>query len=181
MAIEELGKKYFSKDRVRNRMLKRAAEIWGFPESEMDDFDPLVSLLIEACSVEFERISGEIGKTQNRMLERLARLLYPSTSSVCPAYGIVQVCSVEPSIFLYPDAQFVYKTSSKDRKQDDQNSEVFFSPVQAVKIVDGSITYIASCRELFRVEAGRRECTKINSSLRVSKGIKIPAMYLAGH
>src|ERR1700733_10747852 len=103
MPTEELGQKYFTRERIRNRMIRRASEIWGFAESEMDDFDPLVNLLIEACSFEFEKIAGEIGKTQNRMLERLAQLLYPGMITVKPAYGIMQVRSSEPSAILYPD------------------------------------------------------------------------------
>src|SRR6202035_2003437 len=97
MPSEDLNQKYFTRERVRNRMLKRASEIWGFSESEMDDFDPLVNLLMEACSVEFEKIAGEIGKTQNRMLERLARLLYPGMIDVKTSYGVGQVRSSEPT------------------------------------------------------------------------------------
>ncbi len=154
MGAEEFSQKYFSRERVRNRMLKRAAEIWGFPESEMDDFDPLVTLLMEACSVEFEKISGEIGKTQNRMLERLAQLLYPGMIAVRPAYGIMQVRPTEPCSFIYPDAQFVFKPSANDRKRSDGNQEFYFSPSHAFKIADGSIKYIASGRELFEVTEG---------------------------
>lgn len=154
MSTEELSQKYFSRERARNRMLKRAAEIWGFPESEMDDFDPLVILLMEAFAVELEKIAGEIGKTRNRMLERLAQLLYPGTISVSPAYALVQVSSSEPSAILYPDAQFTYKPSASDRKRDSQLPELHFSPSHAMKIVDGSIQYIASGRELCSIEEG---------------------------
>ncbi len=151
---EELSQKYFSRERVKNRMLRRAAEIWGFAESEMDDFDPLVTLLIEACAVEFEKIAGEIGKTQNRMLERLAELLYPGTISVKPAYGLIQVISSEPAAVLYPDALFLYKPVAGDRKREGQSPDLYFSPSHPTKIVDGFIRYIASSRELFSMEEG---------------------------
>lgn len=154
MAIEELSQKYFTRERVRNRMLKRAAEVWGFSESEMDDFDPLVRLLIEACSVEFEKIAGEIGKTQNRMLERLAQLLYPGMIDVNPACGIIQVRSSEPSAMLNPDAQFFYKPSGNDRKRENQNTDLFFSPSRSTKVFDGSLSYISSARELFSLTDG---------------------------
>ncbi len=164
MAIEELGQKYFSRERTRNRMLKRAAEVWGFSESEMDDFDPLVTLLIEACSVEFEKIAGEIGKTQNRMLERLAQLLYPGMIAVKPSYGVVQVRSSEPTAILYPDAQFVYRPTGNDRKRDSQNIDLYFSPSHATKIVDGNIQYIVSGRELYQIEEGVQKLTVASSS-----------------
>jgi hypothetical protein len=157
MSIEELNQKYFSRERIRNRMMKRAAEYWGFAESEMDDFDPLVTLLIEACAVEFEKISGESAKLQNRMLERLAHLLYPGMIAVNPACGIVQLRSSEPSVILFPDEQFVYKSSGTERKRDSQTGELFFSPFRAVNIVDGSLKYMASARELYKLEDGMQK------------------------
>ena len=167
MATEELNQKYFTRERVRNRMLKRASELWGFPESEMDDFDPLVNLLMEACSVEFEKISGEIGKTQTRMLERLARLLYPGMIDVHPAYGIIQVRSSEPTATLYTDEQFVYKPGGNDRKRDNLKTELFFSPVCPTKIFDGNISCIASARELYRITDGIQK-EQISSSSKKS-------------
>ena len=148
-------------------MLKRASELWGFPESEMDDFDPLVSLLMEACSVEFEKIAGEIGKTQNRMLERLARLLYPGMIDVNPAYGIIQVRSSEPTAVLNTDEQFIYKPSGNDRKRDNLKTELFFSPVSQTKIFDGNISYIASARELYSITDGLQK-EQVSSSSKKS-------------
>jgi hypothetical protein len=141
MPTEELNSNYFTRERVRHRMLRRAAEHWGYSESEMDDFDPLVNLLIESCSAEFEKIAGEIGKTQNRMLERLAGLLYPAMIDVNPAYGVLQARSAEPNEMLYPDAQFYYK-------------DFFFSPSRPQPIVDGNILCISSARELFGITDG---------------------------
>ncbi|HTE27500.1 hypothetical protein [Flavitalea sp.] len=164
MATEELNQKYFTRERVRNRMLKRAAESWGFPESEMDDFDPLVNLLMEACSVEFEKIAGEMGKTQNRMMERLARLLYPGMIDVNPAYGVIQVRSSESTAVLNQEEQFIYKPSGNDRKRDNLKTELFFSPVSNTKIFDGNISYIASARELYSITDGIQKLQVSSSS-----------------
>ncbi|MBS1948757.1 MAG: type VI secretion system baseplate subunit TssF [Bacteroidetes bacterium] len=164
MAIEELAQKYFMRDRVRNRMLKHAAELWGFSESEMDDFDPLVNLLIEACAVEFERTADEIGKAQNRMLERLAELLYPGAVAVRPAYGMIQARSSEPATILHPDAQFIYRPSGNDKKRDEQTTELFFSPSLPVKIIDGAVKFIASSRELFEIGDGTQKFPIASSS-----------------
>ncbi|HEY2649467.1 MAG TPA: hypothetical protein VGI38_09730 [Puia sp.] len=153
MATDELTQKYFTREKVRNRMLRRASELWGFPESEMDDFDPLVTLLLEACAVEFEKIAGEIGKTQNRMLERLARLLYPGMIDVHPAYGILQARSSEPDSILHAEEQFIYKPSGSDRKRDNK-TELFFSPLNTTKIFDGNISVMATARELFSITEG---------------------------
>ena len=166
MPSEELSQKYFARERVRHRMIKRASELWGFPESEMDDFDPLVNLLMEACSVEFEKIASAIGTTQNRMLERLARLLYPGMIDVNPAYGVVQVRSSEPTTMLNPEEQFVYKPAGNDRKKDNLKTELFFSPVSQTKIFDGNVSHIASSRGLFSVADGAQKLQLSSSAKR---------------
>lgn len=167
MSVEELSQRHFSRERVRNRMLKRAAEIWGYPESEIDDFDPLITLLIEAMSVEFEKIAGDIGKTQNRMLERLAELLYPGAIDVRPAHGIVQLRSSEPAAILYQEAQFIYKTPANDRKRDEQSVDMYFSPAQPVRIFDGAVKYIASARELHQIEEGVQKLVIASSNVKI--------------
>jgi hypothetical protein len=167
MGAEELSQRFFSRDQVRNRMLRRAAEIWGYSESEIDDFDPIVSLLIEACSVEFEKIAGEIGNSQNRMLERLAQLLYPGTVTVHPSHGILQVRSSEPTATLQADSQFIYKSQGNERKSENANIELFFSPSHNTNIVDGAIKYIATARELYRLDDGIQK-TPAGSSFRSS-------------
>jgi len=135
-------------------MVRRAAEAWGFSETEMDDFDPLVILLMEACAVEIEKIAGEIGSTRRRMMDRLAKLLYPGIISMQPAYGVIQMVSSEPSAVLRQDSQFTCKPLLNDRKRDSSAAEIYFSPVVPTRIVDGAIRYIATSRELFEVEEG---------------------------
>lgn len=165
MLPNELDHKYFSRERVRARLLKRAAEVWGFSETEMDDFDPLVNLLMEALSVEVERVAGEIPKAQHRMLERLAQLLHPGTVDAKPATGVLQVRSAEPVSTLYPDAQFVFKAPNPELRRDAPMIDCFFSPAFPMRIVDGSVRTVASRRELFRVHDGAQK-----QSLAVSSG-----------
>jgi hypothetical protein len=154
MPAEELGQRYFTRERIRNRMLKRAAEVWGYSESEMDEFDPLVTLLIEACALEFERTASEIGKTQNRMLERLAQLMYPEITMVRPAYAIMQAASAEPSSVLTPDAQFLLKPSGADKRRDATVQQFYFSPVKDTHLINGHIACMATCREIYSIEEG---------------------------
>jgi len=149
--VEELSHKYFTREQIKSRMLKRAAEVWGFPESEMDAFDPLVTMLIEACAVELERFAGDIASSRERITSRLARLLNPGTLSVSPAYGVARMRSTEPWSIAHQDAQFVYTAGSSDRNTLRWNGELYFSPAVAVKIVDGAIRRIASGRLLSEV------------------------------
>ena len=166
MPADELGPKFFTRERIRNRLLKRAAEVWGYAESEMDEFDPLVTLLIEASSVEFEKIAAEIGKTQNRMLERLAQLMYPEITMVRPSYGIMQAISAEPVSVLHGDAQFMIKASVAERKKDIPVPYIYFSPLQDVQLVNGQLRCIATCRELYTIEEGVQKIQLSTSSRR---------------
>jgi hypothetical protein len=153
MPAEEMGQRFFTRERIRNRLLKRAAEVWGYAESEMDEFDPLVTLLIEACSVEFERIAAEVGKTQNRMLERLAQLMYPEVTMVRPAYGIMQAVSAEPHSTLHPEAQFMMKTPGNARNGTPAGF-LYFSPAMETNLVNGRMRAMATCREFYSIEEG---------------------------
>ena len=81
-----LEKKSFDKERVKSRILKKAADLWGYKEGEMESFDPLVKLLIEAFAGEFEKISYEINETQFRVIERLTGLISPDLDIVKPSY-----------------------------------------------------------------------------------------------
>ena len=163
MPADELGPKYFTRERIRNRLLKRAAEVWGYAESEMDEFDPLVTLLIEACSVEFEKIASEVGKTQNRMLERLAQLMYPEITMVRPAYGVMQAISSEPVSTLRTDAQFMIRSPHVDRKKETPGY-LYFSPVEDVQLVNGRLRCMSTCRELYTIEEGTQKIQVANSS-----------------
>lgn len=167
MPAEELGLKYFTRDRIRTRMLKRAAEVWGFSESEMDEFDPLVSLLIEASAVEFERTAAEIGKTQNRMLERLAQLMYPEVATVYPSYGIMQAQTVEPDYVLNISSQFLAKGSAV--KGGNPSTLIYFSPARETRLVNGSVRVMATCREIYTIEEGVQKI-QIATSNRISGG-----------
>ena len=42
---------------IKNRMIKRAAALWGVPANEIEiSFDPVVTLLLGACASEIEKI-----------------------------------------------------------------------------------------------------------------------------
>ncbi|MDJ1502994.1 hypothetical protein [Xanthocytophaga agilis] len=154
MQSDILSSKSFMRAQVKNRMLRRAAELWGYSETELEAFDPLVALLIEACSVEFEKISAEISETQNRLLNRLAQLMNPEVETAKAAYGILQMRSTEPVSFVTPDSQFAFRLRNTDRTVRQTEADVYFSPLRKLPIFNASITYIASSHTLFQIEEG---------------------------
>lgn len=136
-------------------MLKKAADLWGYPEAELDAFDPLVSLLMEACAVEFEKLAQEVANTQYRAVDQLARVMNPEVDAAKPAYGIVHARAIEPTTVLSPEAQFVYRKPGAGRNAPDAGPpEVFFSPVHTQTICNGAVKLLASPAGLYQVENG---------------------------
>ena len=147
----------FTKERIKSRILKKAADLWGYQEAEIDAFDPLVNLLVEATSVEFEKVYQEINATQNRLVDRLANLMIPDIlDTTKPAYSILKVRSVEPEGTVPIDAQFVFRKPAANRNTT-ENSEFFFSPLRACKIWDGSVKMLATYNAIYQIEQGNQK------------------------
>ena len=143
----------FTKAGIKSRLTQKAAEMWGYNEADMDGFDPLVHLLLEACAVELEKIGQEINNTQYRLVERLASLLNPDVvDAPRPAHAIAQGQPREPQLQLPSDAQLAFQRTPAGRAA--ASPAIFFSPLQATRLTDGAVRYLATDDQLWRVEAG---------------------------
>jgi hypothetical protein len=143
----------FSKASIKSRLTRQAAELWGYGEADLDGFDPLVQLLLEACAVEFEKIGQELNSTQQRLIERLATLLNPDVvDAPHPAHAIAQARAREATVNLPVDAQFVFETPTVGRQA--TGPALFFSPLQATRLVGGSVRCLATDTTVWQVEAG---------------------------
>jgi hypothetical protein len=152
-----LDKKTFDKERIKSRILKKAADIWGYKEGEMESFDPLVKLLIEAFAGEFEKISYEISETQQRVIERLTGLIGPDLDVVKPSCAIIQTKAVDTGTTLNREAQFILKREDRNKSTGDkENSEVFFSPVDEFNLYKGNVLIFVSQRNVFNFENGTK-------------------------
>jgi len=151
MQSDLLSSKSFLRAQVKSRMVRRAAELWGYSETELEAFDPLVALLIEACAVEFEKISAEISETQNRLLNRLAQLMNPEVETARAAYAIVQLQSTEPTGYVLPDSQFTFRLPGASRSV---QGEVYFSPVRKLPVFNASVAFMITPDTLFQIEDG---------------------------
>jgi hypothetical protein len=153
-----LDRKSFDKERIKSRILKKAADIWGYKEGEMESFDPLVKLLIEAFAGEFEKISYEISETQLRVIERLTGLISPDLDIVKPSFAIIQTRAVDSGTTVTRDAQFLLK-KAEDRSKppaDKESMEVFLSPADEFPVLKGSILYYVAQRNIFNFENGTK-------------------------
>ena len=84
------------KERIKDRMLKTAARLWGYPDAEVEtSFDPVVQLLLETCASELEKISSEVDVSHARLVERLAQIMMPEPITTSqPAYGILHASAL---------------------------------------------------------------------------------------
>lgn len=134
------------KERIKDRMLKTAARLWGYPDVEVEtSFDPIVQLLLDACASELEKISGEVDVSHARLVERLAQIMMPEiVTSSQPAYGILHASSNETASTITADHQFFYNSKASHNSQD-----LFFSPVTQHRLFRGHIRYMAIGGKLF--------------------------------
>ena len=142
----------FSKASIKSRLTRQAAELWGYSEGDLDGFDPLVHVLLEACAVEFEKIGQELHNTQYRLVERLATLLNPDVvDAPHPAHAVAQARAREAVVMLPNDAQFVFSPPTVGRQAAGQ--ELFFSPLQATRLVSGTVRCLATDTTVWQLEA----------------------------
>ena len=133
----------FTKASIKSRLTRQAAELWGYGEADLDAFDPLVNLLLEACAVEFEKIGQELHATQGRLLERLAALLNPDVvDAPSPAHAVAQARAREPQVALPPDAQFVFEFPGVGRQA--ASRPLHFSPLQPTTLLAGAVQCLAT-------------------------------------
>ncbi len=150
-----------SKDAIKTRMLKHAFAYWDIKNAE--DLDPIVKLILEALSVELYNLTSDIRDTQVRILEKIAGLLSPDyLTSAHPAHGLLHATSVEPVELLSETTNFYTqaKTSSKQNEPPDTTLDIYFTPVNPVKIVDGDIAIIKTGNQLYEVDASFKKQLK---------------------
>ena len=97
------------KERIKDRMLKTTARLWGVPENEIEtNFDPLILLMIDACSSEFEKLGYNISASQTRLLDKLADLILPEALlGPRPSSCIMRATPLEATAKLASETQFL--------------------------------------------------------------------------
>lgn len=149
-----------SKEAIATRMFRNAARNWGYSDTDINNFDPLVKLLIEACAVELYRIDSEMVNLQRNMTERLAELLIPEVyKEPRPTHAILHASSYDASIDITVESQFLYqkKVASVQNGPLDKIIDVFLSPAGRYKVINGDILYIAANNSVKNVQKRAEE------------------------
>jgi len=150
-----------SRAEIRDRILKLAAEYWQTGQRTLDvaAFDPLVRLLVEANATELERIAQDLENSRERILERLLELVTPDVlTGPQPAHGVLYARSIKPAYSLR-QADQVY-TSVKSGKNE---KDVFFSPANGYRILDGSVRYLAVGNRIYGLDESAQRDTLITA------------------
>ncbi|MBL0341125.1 MAG: type VI secretion system baseplate subunit TssF [Bacteroidetes bacterium] len=147
-----------STEQIRNRMIKNAAKVWGVEIEDIEStFDPLVTMLIEACSYELNKINREMMSSRTRIMNRLAQTLSPETLiGAQPAHTIIQARSIEMECTINRDDQFstVIKQHSVDVDKKEITKEIYFSPLKNYKLFDAQIKYSISGNKVYEYKNG---------------------------
>ncbi|TFH38085.1 MAG: hypothetical protein E4G95_04175 [Bacteroidia bacterium] len=141
-----------SKDKIKSRMIRNAARIWGFQEPQDESsFDPIVSLLLGACAFELEKISREINNSESRLIERLVNILTPQPiTSPHPAYAIAYARPTKKGAKVFPEYQFYADIKVADQAGTRaEEKQLFFSPTGTFNLTDGRVHYLAAHNRVY--------------------------------
>lgn len=143
--------KELSIENIRSRMIKNAARIWGVESEDIEStFDPLVTMLIEACSFELSKINNEIHDSQSRILEQLAEVLSPQVfTGPQPSYAIAHARASEAESFLRKEVQFYAQQKIITADQKEIIKDIYFSPLRRFTIFDSAIKYMAVGKSIY--------------------------------
>ncbi|WP_109852705.1 type VI secretion system baseplate subunit TssF [Aquimarina sp. AU58] len=165
-----------NKTQIKNRMIKKAASLWGVPPNEIEtSFDPIVTLLIDACASEIAKISGEINNSQTRATEQLIQLMTPETLyGARPAHAIAYAEPISPESVITPENLFYYNKRIKNTGADRTIKNIFFSPVQENKLINANITHILCGKDAYEIE----EKSRSNIVLTYKDKVSLPSSTL---
>lgn len=142
------------KERIRDRMIKTAARIWGVPEGEIEtNFDPLVTLIIEACAAELEKVGQDINASQDRLLDRMAEIFIPEAAiGNRPASSIMQALPTEPSAEIteynhfFTSQKFVQSITGSTTSK-----EIYYTPVGSFMLHKVQLDYLLLGNKLVKM------------------------------
>lgn len=139
--------KTLSKDQIKDRLIRRAAETWGVDEMEIEySFDPIINIIFDACSHEFERMSDHIKTSRTRITERLVDLLTPEVSVAAkPAHAIMHALPTDHAVQINANTHFYHRKRLPLFNDGQRNSfkDFFFAPAGQFNLSNCALKYIA--------------------------------------
>jgi|GEM_PF-2163060 len=157
MKEDSFYRREFTRGKIRARLLKAAAKVWNVPEASIENFDPVVKMLLGVNAYEFERVAAEIYNAETRALDRLANLLIPGEiTGATPAHCVIEAKPIEPKHHTEVGEQFIIEREFKDTNNYGQveKRQVAFSPVLTMPVFNAQLLYVANSDRLMEVQGG---------------------------
>lgn len=136
-------------------MLQNAAKLWGL--KNVQAVDPFVKLLIEAFSTEIFKVNNEVQSNQERILERISRILIPSTYTFPRPAHAIAFTTTDESLEIIPDHDefFVKKfITSSIKAVADIQVDVAFTPIDNIAVVNAQVTLIMVNKTCYVLDDG---------------------------
>ncbi len=151
-----------SKDAIKNRMIRTASGVWGFPETQdVNAFDPIVGMILGALAEELYALSGEIKKADARLVEKLFELLFNQPGFTHqPAHALARATPTQPVVNLTENYQFscVKKIAvTRDEETLYENKTIHFTPTAALPLFRGEVKYLFCGNQLFEISDQLKE------------------------
>lgn len=144
-----------SKESIKRRMIRNASRLWDFTETQdVNSFDPIVGMIIGALAEELYNISGEIKKTDSRIVEKLLELLFSQNLIFThfPAQSLVKLKPTQAKVTINDSYQFYYtKKFQKTDTDTFETKDIYFSPTGKFTLFDGNIKYLIAGKSLYEI------------------------------
>lgn len=141
-------------ERIKDRILKRAARVWGYNDSELEtSFDPIVAMLLEACASELEKLSVELNNSHARIVERLLEIMSPaSNAGALPSRTIIHAKPSENNYKLSLEHQFYCKKNIPNIYDPVKptTKEVYFGPTASFQLTTADVAFMAFGSSLYQ-------------------------------
>lgn len=146
-----------NQERIKDRILRRAARMWGYNELEAEtSFDPIVGLLLSACAAELEKLGFELESSRSRIIERVLEVMFPEeVSGVIPARALLQVNPLENNakVSLYNSFKTAIRKHNIYNPTENTVKEIYFSPSIEAKLTAAKVKYFAYNETLHHIES----------------------------
>jgi hypothetical protein len=142
-------------ERIKDRILKRAARVWGYSDSELEtSFDPIVALLLEACAAELEKLSIELNNSHARIVERLIEVMSPaSNAGAIPSRTIIHAKPTENNYRVSLEHQFFCKKNIPNIYDPVKptSKEVYFGPTGNFDLTTADVEFMAFGNSMYNL------------------------------
>ena len=146
---------------IKNRMVKKALQIWNIEEKSM--LDPVISLFFDVFASEFAIFEDELLKSDAKLLERIASIMTKQNWSLpIPSHALIQI---KPS-----EQDNTYTLSTKDRISTNFNTgieiplRINFTALVESQIINAYIQAVAKNKQVDLYHPNNKYNQSLNTS-----------------